>query len=573
MTRDRSLLTKLLALLAVLSLVAAACGDDNGVADPTDPNGDVEEGGEIVVAATQEITSFNTNTSAHNLFWGAQIVQQMWPSPGRATPDFEIEWTLLEEAPEVVSEDPFTVEWRIREEAAWDDGTPVSFDDFEYYWRACNGRVDEGEPSVVDEETGEETTGIDCAATAGYELIESMESENDGKLVRAVFSDVYVDYEGLFGTMPPSHIAYDSDDPWEFWNTGFNDEPFASAGPWRFEEWNRGNYLILVRNENYWGEPAKLDRIIFRFVDEDAAPDALRNREVNVISPQPQIDLVQQVEGFDGVSHSIKAGPTFEHLTFNLRNQFLAMPEVREALALALDRQEIVDALIGPFDPDLEPLGNRIFVANQPEYVDNTPAGLGEGDVEAARQRLEDAGFTEGPGGVYQLDGQPLALRISTTGGNPRRERAQELIIDQLGQAGFDITVRNLPGSDAFDLFFPPGGEEPDFEIALFAWVGTLFPTSGVPQIYGTGSGSNAGAYSNEQVDALAEEALRTVDADERNDILNQIDAILWEDLPTIPLYQLPSFLAWSDDYTGLDDNPTTAGFTWNTEEWARRAR
>ncbi|MGH8998719.1 MAG: ABC transporter family substrate-binding protein, partial [Acidimicrobiia bacterium] len=92
-------------------------------------------------------------------------------------------------------------------------------------------------------------------------------------------------------------------------------------------------------------------------------------------------------------------------------------------------------------------------------------------------------------------------------------------------------------------------------------------------QIYGTGSASNYSKYSNPRVDELALKALATIDETEKLAILNQIDELLWEGLPNLPLYQKPTFLAYSDKFANIEGNTTNESVFWNSEEWAVRAR
>ncbi len=86
--------------------------------------------------------------------------------------------------------------------------------------------------------------------------------------------------------------------------------------------------------------------------------------------------------------------------------------------------------------------------------------------------------------------------------------------------------------------------------------------------MFGTGSDSNPGAYVDDQVNDLLTEATFTLDLDRQAELLNQADALMWQSLPSVPVYQLPFFLAYNDALDNLEDNPTLESFTWNLEEW-----
>ena len=169
--------------------------------------------------------------------------------------------------------------------------------------------------------------------------------------------------------------------------------------------------MTLGRNDHYWGPRAHLDQILIRLVpDSDAELDALRNDEVDLINPEPTADLVNTVRRLPGVRSQARPSLGWEHLTFNLDHPILAELAVRQAIATAIDTQQLVDRLLRPVDPSAQPLGNRIWLTGQPPYQDHS-GGYGKGDTQAAKRLLERAGWTLGADGVYAKDGERLELR------------------------------------------------------------------------------------------------------------------------------------------------------------------
>nr|MDQ3305881.1 ABC transporter family substrate-binding protein [Actinomycetota bacterium] len=495
------------------------------------------------------------------------LTVQVYPSVFEVLPDFSIELNEeMMESAELTSEDPQTIEYVIKEEAVWSDGTPISADDLIYLWENQNGS----------------NPNIDVASTTGYELIESVEGSEDGKTVTAVFTEPFSDWQSLFGTLLPAHYMKTlNPDPVEAWNNGLDGTnlPEVSGGAWMLTDYTPEQSVTLVPNETYYGEKAKLDSVVARFgITADAIPQALENGEIDIAYPQPQIDLVSQVEALaPEIEATTEFGLTFEHIDFNLDNTFLADEAVRTAIAHGLDRQGIVERTVGQFSDEASQLDNRIWLTNQPQYE---PHGeeYAEQDVEAAKAVLEEAGYTEGAGGIYEKDGQPISLRISTTGGNALREATEQVIQSQLKEVGIDIRIDNTEGAAVFDRFFPESDNRADldFDIALFAWVGTPFPSSSA-SLYQTPDpadkvGQNEMGYANAEVDELFTTAAVSTDQDEVADLLNQVDEILWEDLPTIPLYQKPTYLTFRSNIQGVQDNPGTAGPLWNANEWALAA-
>jgi peptide/nickel transport system substrate-binding protein len=539
------------AAAVVLLLVAGALVWATGRGDrrrPADQATAIRDGGTVTFAANGEPTGFNPNTSANSGPAVQDVVGNVLPSVFRTHPDFSVRLDReLMAGAVLTSKRPQTVTYRIRGDAVWSDGTPISDDDFSYLWRRSNGS----------------DRRIDVVSTTGYQDIESVTGSPDGKTVTARFARPFADWRTLFSNLLPSHHVERQRGGW---STGLDRRPdlIPSGGPFRIARYDRGQSLTLARNPRYWGRPAHLDQIVLRFLPAAMAQaDALRNGEVDVIyAPQPQVDVVRAVEGLPGVASQVRLGIGFEHLTFNLAHPILRDLAVREAIALAIDRQQLLERTVGQISDRARVLGNRIWLVGQPGDEDHS-GGYGRGDLAAATARLEQAGWTEGAAGVRVRNGRKLLLRYSTTQGVRGREQAGELLQDQLAKVGIDLELRPIDPGTLFERL-PDGG----FEIAAFAWVGGPYAISGSRDTYVTGGGGNYGRFSDPEVDALFEQATAELDPDRSTALANQIDRKLWEGLHSIPLYQRPTFLAWRGTLRNLADNPTTEGPLWNAESW-----
>ena len=257
-------------------------------------------------------------------------------------------------------------------------------------------------------EVPEELPDFNAAGTTGYEDISSVECSDDGKTFTTTYANPYADWKGLFGGLIPAHVventsgvadittidpaatSADSEAAGEVWSTGFSgfDPAMALSGAWySIDSFTAGQNLILKRNDAFYGTPGTLDEIVFLQVpDATAQPAALENGDVQVISPQPNADLVAQLADIAGVTTSVEQGLTFEHYDFNQANPHLAKLEVRQALALCIDREEIVTTLVTPINPDATVLNNHIYVPSAADYQDNS-GGLAR-DVDAAKAKL-----------------------------------------------------------------------------------------------------------------------------------------------------------------------------------------
>jgi peptide/nickel transport system substrate-binding protein len=532
---------RLAALLVGLAMVAAACG---GGGDENESSGggtaQIKDGGTLNYAADQEPTGFNNNTSKDNGTSVYNVVINVYPQPFHAQPDFTVKMddALLDSA-EQTSDDPQTIVYKIKQDAAWSDGTPLSADDFIYNWKQQNGTIKEN----------------DVATTTGYDQIKSIEGSDNGKTVTVVFKTPFADWKGLFTGIVPAHYIQKRPGGW---NTGLDKDPdkIPSGGPFVVKDYTQGQSLTLVRNDKYWGPKAHLDSIVFRFLPESTTqPAALQNNEVDLIYPQPQLDQVTQVKALPDVSSEINFGLSFEHLDFNFKNEHLGDLKVRQAIATGINVQELVDRTVKQFSDKAEPLGNRIWLTGQPQYQDHF-GQYGKGDTAGATKLLEDAGYTKGADGIYAKGGKKLSVRFSTTAGNKLRETQGELFQAQMKEIGVEIKIANVDSTKFFGEWLPNG----NYDIADFAWVGTPFAISSNRDIYRTGGGSNYGKYANKKVDDLFTQANSETDEAKSAELGNQIDQQITADMATIPLYTKPTFIAYRNTFANIHDNATSEG-------------
>jgi peptide/nickel transport system substrate-binding protein len=511
----------------------------------------IREGGTVTFAGG-EPTGFNINTSKDSGTFAQDVVGNVYPSVFRIHPDLSVRLDAeLMESAELTAERPQTVTYRIRPAAAWSDGTPIGVDDFEYLWGKSNGSDER----------------IDVASTTGYRDIGSVTGSPDGKAVTVVFARPFAEWRSLFINLLPAHYVERRRGGW---NTGLdgNPERIPSGGPFRIARHDKGQSLTLERNPGYWGRPAHLDRIVIRFLaDAGAQGDALENGEVDVIYPRPEVDVVRTVQKLPNVASRVNFGLSFEHLTLNLRDPVLADRAVRRAIALAVDRRQLLERTVGLFSDQAQVLGNRIWLPGQRGYADHS-GGYGRGNVAAAAALLERAGWTVGAGGVRVKDGRRLSLRYSTTQGVRLREQTGVLLKGQLAKAGVELELRPVGAGTLFGDLLPNGS----LDIAAFSWIGGPFAVSGNRDIYATGGGGNYGRFSDPQVDALFDQATAELNQARSTALANQIDRRLWEGLPNIPLYQRPTFIAWRGTLRNVVDNPSLEGPLWNAEDWAYAA-
>jgi peptide/nickel transport system substrate-binding protein len=303
--------------------------------------------------------------------------------------------------------------------------------------------------------------------------------------------------------------------------------------------------------------------------DTDAQINALLAGEAQIVFTQPQLAFEQLADSADFTVAS-SAGPVFEHWGLNLNNKHLKKPEVREALAFAMDKSEVMAGLYTPLFGDTLPaegLGNTYWLSNQSNYENHAgDAGYGVGDVDSAKASLEAAGYTQNADGIYEHpeDGV-LTLRVGTTGGNRLREIQEELIQAQMIKAGIDIQIDNVEGGAYFGekpfsadalACSTSGGAEGNcdiWDITQFAWVGGPWP-GGQSASYRGGGENNPYGYNNPEFDAKSDECDATVDDTARAACYNELDTYVTtltvdpNGLFMLPLTQKPSFFGYTSD-------------------------
>ncbi len=582
----RSGVRRAAALVAVATVVLAGCGGGSGgggaagngqrqtgsafagcesspnTCNSAAPNG-LKQGGQLTYVIEKNITNWNLHANEGNVFENGQVLKAVLPYTFVTQPDLTVALSndLLDSAM-VTNTNPQTIVYRIKTSAVWSDGTPITADDFGYNWKVQNGR---------------DCPDCPVSTTSGYDQVQSVVGTDNGKTVTVTLATPFTDWKQLWsGGSPiyPAHIAAQHGDittaqglaaafAW-FGAT----PPNYSGGPFQIDNFQDQESVTLVPNPRWYGPRPKLDRLIYRIItDARLGPTALQNREVQVIYPQPQVDLVEQVRRIPGVSSFVGLGLSWEHVDINLQNPFLAEPALRTAMFTAVDRQAIIDKTVGQFTDKIRPLNSHSFVPQQSGYEDVvSETGQGSGDVARAKQILAAAGDKVANGQLRTWTGQLVPpMRIRYTVGNQIRQTECELFAQQVKPLG--ITVQVVPTDD-----LGATTSRGDYDIVVFAWVMPPFPYGGAVQLWGTGQGNNFGRYSNPDVDRLIAAAGSQTDEAQAQEMLNQADRRLTRDAYVLPLYLKPTFIALYDTVANVRNNSSLDAPPYNVAEWGWRA-
>jgi len=573
----------------------------------------VVDGSTVTVASAQAFTSANDNTAFGNTPANTAIVAAT--SSGFSYYD-DTPALVRDESfghYEIVSEQPFSVEYTVNDGVLWSDGAPIDGADLLLAWAANSGVLNsEGfDPGrFVDLETGqfedfpEGTVYFDGASRSGLQHVSELpELGADGRSITLVYDEYFADWELAFEVGLPAHAVVEqaltvkkSDsgsldvaaktrlidavteayaDPASAaasdlsliaaaWNSDFNlaaadRAPFVSSGPYTISAANEER-VTLVANPEYSGdrEPRFETVVMETITDPLAAVNALRDGEVDVISPIPTTNVIDALDGIDDVTVLTSGSGQFEHLDLQFsrsRNGSVEDPLVREAFLLTIPRAEIVDELVAPLTADAAVRDSFVLTPGSAKYgetvEENGSQEFAKPEIAEAKRLLKQAGVAS-----------PV-ICVLFDPANPRRVAEFTLIQESAAQAGFQVTDCSKPDWEEFL------GVNGAYDAALFAWNESTDAVSSAAARLQSGSTiSNFSHYANPVVDELLASLAVETDAGERATLLADIDAELWEDAYGVPLYQFPSLTAVSDSVRNVSPSALSPGLTWNLWEW-----
>lgn len=558
-------------LLGATALLLGACAGTPGTTSTdgrvtgdlnTVNTANVGTGGTVTYTITYPISNWNVLNSGGATYSVLDVSGALLPGVFMIRPDASMSPNpAVVTTAEKVGDSPQTVKYTINPKAVWSDGTPMTAADLVYTWKVLDPR---------------HCPKCQAANTAGYDRIKSVTGSDGGRVVTVVFDQPYVDWKSLFTPFLPAHVAatYGSVDTPDGLAKSFNEGlaktvPRYSGGPFRIDSVTNDGSVVMVRNEKWYGEPAKLDKIVFRLItDVSQQPTSLANHEVDVIYPNPQVDIVQQVDELPGVRYQVTPGATMHQIWLNLNAAVMKDVALRKAIFEAVNVQQVIDKTIGQFDDTAEQLKNHMFIKGAPGYSDVVSQfGYGIGDAEKAKKTLSDAGYTGVGSKLVTPDGKPLpALRFVVQAGDKLRASEAQLVKAAVAPVGIDVEVATV--SNTIDAV-----QDGNWAISVGTVSQSPFSaTSNIPYYLSCPPGVtfcrfNIANYGNPEVDKLLNSALASPNAEEATKLLQQADKIVSADYAVLPLYQNRSFLAYNAKIANLREN--SLGFpTYNTEQW-----
>lgn len=332
----------------------------------------------------------------------------------------------------------------------------------------------------------------------------------------------------------PQHIWESVELPSEYDFGGTN----IGTGPYVLVDYVQGQSYRFAANPDYFrGAPAVDELVVIVFADDAGAQAAIRTGEVDVIFeriPPEQIDLLDAQDPLDVV-----LGPEFttQMINYDASKRPFDDVAVRQAINLAMDRQDIVDTVF----LGAATVGSPGWI--HPGHSVYNPAIETVYDPAAANALLDSAGYTDSDGdGVREFDGQPMSFEIITNSPDSLRLRIAELTVEMLAAIGIETEV--VPVDTAvWENAVWPGfdvNNGRNYDIAMWGWSAPVQADPlRLPQLVhgSTGVGFlNLTGFANAEMDALSEELSVEADPAERTAKLHRMQEIIAEDLPFVLL-------------------------------------
>ncbi|MEJ7648846.1 MAG: ABC transporter family substrate-binding protein [Nakamurella sp.] len=417
--------------------------------------------------------------------------------------------------------------------------------------------------------------GIEDPAAATAKLIEDLKAF-DGKTTEKTDAD---GVKTVDASKVDKAAVADVKKISDVWNTGFDftelpadKSLFLSTGPYVLSEIKKDQYMTFVRNPEYdgsWGPVPSVDQITYRIIgDAMASVQALQNQEVDIIQPQATVDVLGAANNLkaQGVTVLTGDGATYEHVDLAQNNGGPFDPktyggdkqkalEVRQAFLKTIPRQQIVDRLIKPLNPDAVLRQSFNVVPGSPDYdsvvAENGSKDWSTVDIEGAKALLAKAGVTS------------PKVRFMYADKNVRRANEYKLISESAAQAGFQVVDgKNADWSSQLT-------NTKIYDAALFGWQSTAIGASQIPPNFITGGQNNFYGYSNKTVDGYLNELNVTPDPAKQKELILNVEKALFEDAFGTVIFQFPDITAFNaNKVKNVSTISLAPTYFWNFWEW-----
>lgn len=545
-----------LAMFLVLSMLVAACGSGSKKpADTPAPKPDekpvVQEPAKpkiLTVGYWSAPDSFHSITNKTS--YGSVIISLIYPRLMAMTDKLDYMPTLAEAQPTMnATQDEFT--FKIRKNAKWTDGKPITAHDVAYTYQViAHPDTPTSRRSLIDMIDGLDGSGVSLTKDFNVSGIKVTDDYTITFKTKApVDVDAFMEKVAAGIYIMPKHVL----EPAVTANLKELDKadhvlkPTVYGGPFKLVEYKTDSHIELAPNEDYFLGKPKLDKLFVKIVGATTFAAALEKGEIDVAAgsgigevPVADWDKVSNLPSLRPVTY---VAPSYQYLDINTSKPEFANPKVRQALGHAINRPLIVSRLL---KGQGEVLNTPINSANK-YYVKELQSQLNY-DPAKAKQLLTEAGW----------DFNKEVVLLTPTG-NVVREQSADIIMANLNDIGMKVKIEKVD--------FPTRqarSKAGDWQISLVGFSATFDPDFS-SQI-ATGSAFNDRKYSNKAMDDILAKGKLTVKFADKKAVYTEAQTLFVQELPLLPLYSVKALAVVNNRVIAAEPGPH--GLTWNAHLW-----
>lgn len=492
-----------------LSFMLISCGGGSNPQELTTLNFNVGEEGKTL--DPQLATSQSSIQISSFLQEGlSKLDENLKPIPGLAK-----SWD--------VSEDGLTWTFHLRENLKWSNGDPLTAHDFKFAWlKALNPEVaSEYAYMLFPIKNAEEyNAGKVKVEEVGIEVIDDLTLK-----VTLGAPTPYFDSLVSFITYTPANEKFTKE---QGENYALEAGKLLSSGPFELKTWKHNSDMTLVKNEHYYDKDAvKLETVNLKFIkDSSAELNAFKNEEIDLVKLTAA--QYQEFKNDERVTQVLLA--TTWYVEFNTKHKFLSNNKIRQALLLAIDKEEFIEVVSHGINIPaytLTPKNVGMLGANGGDFVAEVGDVIPKFNVEKAKQLLAE-GMKE-----LGLEKAPeVSLILNDSGSNKiLGEAIQEYIRKNLG---IEIKIELMAFKERIVRL-----QNHDFDISLSGWGADYQDPMTFLDLFVSNGGNNHSGYANPEYDKLIKLAKSTADKKVRFEAMKKAEMILAQDMPVGVLFQL----------------------------------
>ncbi|AOZ71876.1 hypothetical protein BK816_00055 [Boudabousia tangfeifanii] len=528
---NRAMKTTVSVLAAASLLVTAGCGAEEAklgksekeISSTADylhvPYEDLKQGGEVTFGVDdipEQLNAFagNMTTGTWDIWYWYNPIIALFDDAGEyyPNPDF----VTKAEAKDV--DGKTVVTYDLNEKAKYNDGTPID-------WTVWKATAETGSGKDPD---------MSLNDSSGYAAIEKVERGSSDFQVVVTYKTQFPWWKKNFSTlMHPKLAAMGAE---EFASTYVNNpHPEWGAGPYKVKEVDsKQGIATFVPNENWWGQPAKLDAVHYRYMEGNADMNAFLNGEIDLVGVGNKERLSRLKEGtkiYTGTSRNEA------FLTLNSKRPFLGDVKVRTAIFKAIDRDTIMKIRFNGMNYQGVPLGSMLYKPTQPGYNDNL-GDLGKFDLEAAKKLLDEAGWKLEDGKEYRTNdkGEELELLLPTFAQDDLSKSINEALLAMFKNAGIKLNLKQSSPAD-----YPKIMQERAFDFMLSGMTAdNPFGMGDVCQFYQQGQTLIKAGLGNDEIDKMCQASITASSEEEANKLGNETEAAYFKLAGIMPLLTGP---------------------------------